>query len=133
MNRIAEDVDEEMRSTLRQLLDQTEFYSEIPTIDGLRATWDGTLWVLRTPENGFPWEENESADVFPIGEAFLQLDREPAPIDVVSADGRYVGTFPAGVTAMPVAFGPGGLAAFVELDEHGVQTVVVRRLPQEVR
>ena len=49
------------------------------------------------------------------------------PIDVLTADGRYLGSYPAG-TAMPIAFGPGGLTAFVESDELGVVTVVVRRL-----
>ena len=55
------------------------------------------------------------------------------PIDVVTAEGRYVGTFPAGATKMPDAFGPGGLAAFIELDDLDVASVVVRRLPAEVR
>ena len=39
----------------------------------------------------------------------------------------------ADATAMPSAFGPEGLVAFVERDELDVQTVVVRRLPPEVR
>ena len=34
---------------------------------------------------------------------------------------------------MPDAFGPGGLGAFIELDEFGVASVVVRRLPEAVR
>lgn len=34
---------------------------------------------------------------------------------------------------MPDAFGPDGLAAFIELDEFDVPSVVVRRLPVEVR
>jgi hypothetical protein len=33
------------------------------------------------------------------------------------------------VTEIPSAFGPDGLAAYVELDELDVPTVVVRRLP----
>ena len=102
-------------------------------MDGLRATWKGTLWVLRTPGGGWPWETDETGDLTPLGKNLLQLDREPAPIDVVTADGRYVGTFPAGATRMPVAFGPGGLAAFVEFDELDVPTVIVRRLPEKVR
>jgi len=55
------------------------------------------------------------------------------PIDVLTPDGRYLGTFPAEEMAMPGAFGPDGLAAFVEVDELGVQSVVVRRLPEGVR
>ncbi len=44
-----------------------------------------------------------------------------------------MGTYPTGATAMPDAFGPDGLAAFIELDELDVASVVVRRLPAEVR
>ncbi len=34
---------------------------------------------------------------------------------------------------MPVGFGPDGLVAFVEIDEFDVPTVVVKRLPDDVR
>ncbi len=34
---------------------------------------------------------------------------------------------------MPVAFGPDGLAAWVELNELDVPAVIVRRLSEEVR
>ena len=133
LRRAEQEEDEELAALQRELVEQVDFYDEVPVLDGLRATWDGTLWVLRTPENGFPWEVDEAVDVFPLGRDILELDREPAAIDVVTLDGRYVGTFPVGATAMPVAFGPGGLAAFVELDDLDVPTVVVRRLPAEVR
>lgn len=131
--RIKEEEDEDLAAMQLRALDRVEYYPEVPQLDDLAATWEGTLWILRTPTDGFPWEVNESADVFPLGVSLLKLDRQPAAIDVVSAGGRYVGTFPPGETAMPVAFGPGGLAAFVEIDELGVQSVVVRRLPLEVR
>lgn len=39
----------------------------------------------------------------------------------------------AGATAMPVAFGPDGLVAFVEFTELDEQHVVVKRLPTAVR
>lgn len=55
------------------------------------------------------------------------------PIDVLTPDGRYLGTFSADEVSMPGAFGPEGLAAFVEVDELGVQTVVVKRLPERLR
>jgi len=58
---------------------------------------------------------------------------EDGPIDVVSADGEYVGTFRTGATRMPNAFGPNGLAVFIERDEFDVATVVVRRLPGGAR
>ena len=56
-----------------------------------------------------------------------------APIDVLTAAGAYVGTYTTRATEMPDAFGPDGLAAFIELDEFDVASVVVRRLPTEVR
>ncbi len=133
LRRVEQEEDEELAALQRELVKQVDFYDEVPVLDGLRATWAGTLWVLRTPESGFPWEVDEAVDVLPLGRDLLELGREPAAIDVVALDGRYVGTFPAGATPMPVAFGPGGLAAFVELDELDVPTVVVRRLPTEVR
>ena len=131
--RIEAEEDEDLAEMQRRQVGRLEYYPVVPPIDAVRATWDGTLWILRTPENGFPWEENQSDDIFPLGRSLLQLDRAPAPIDVISADGRYMGTFPAGATAMPVAFGPGGLAAFVEIDELGIQALSVRKLPDKVR
>ena len=53
--------------------------------------------------------------------------RRDGPIDVLT-DGEYVGTYRAGATKMPDAFGPEGLAAVVELDEFYVAMVVVRRV-----
>ena len=133
VERIKEEEDEDLAAMQLRALDRLEYYPQVPQLDGLAATWNGTLWILRTPTEGFPWEANESADIFPMGVGLLKLDRLPAAIDVVSAGGRYVGTFPPGETALPVAFGPDGMAAFVEIDEIGVQSVVVRRLSPEVR
>ena len=56
----------------------------------------------------------------------------PGAIDVVTADGGYVGTFATEATALPDAFGPDGMAAFIELDEFDVASVVLRRLPMAV-
>ena len=87
------------------------YYHEIPVLHGLSTTWEGRIWVQRRgehPESG-------------------------GPIDVVTADGEYVGTYSTDATAMPDAFGPDGLAAFIELGEFDVASVVVRRLPVEVR
>ncbi len=88
-----------------------EYYHEIPVVRTLRTSWEGTIWVQRRGED-------------------RASDR---PIDVLGADGRYLGTFAADATAMPSAFGPGGLVAFVERDELDVQTVVVKRLPPTLR
>ncbi|MCY4574972.1 MAG: 6-bladed beta-propeller [Gemmatimonadetes bacterium] len=90
---------------------ETPSYHEIPVLHGLSTTWEGRIWVQRRgehPESG-------------------------GPIDVVTANGEYVGTYSTEATAMPDAFGPDGLAAFIELDEFDVASVVVRRVPTEVR
>jgi len=87
------------------------FYHEIPVLRSLSATWEGRIWVMRR------------------GDELI----DDGPIDVMTAGGEYVGTYPSGATAMPDAFGPDGLAAFVELGEFDVSRVVVRRLPVEVR
>ncbi len=92
-------------------LAEVPFYPVIPVIRRLSATWDGRIWALRDGDEIF----------------------EDGPIDVLTADGGYVGTYRAGATKMPDAFGPDGLAAFIELDELGVARVVVRKLPAEVR
>ncbi len=87
------------------------YYPEIPVLRGLSTTWEGNIWVRRRGD------EPESH----------------GPIDVVTADGRYVGTFAKDATEMPDAFGPNGMAAFIERDEFDVARVVVRRLPEAVR
>ena len=95
----------------RRRIQNMEFYHEVPVVLDLQTSWEGTIWVLRRGE-------------------------EPAsdgPIDVLTPDGRYIGTFAAGATGMPDAFGPDGLAAFIERDEFDVASVVVRRLPTDVR
>ena len=81
---------------------------EIPVVLDLRTNPKGRIWVRRRGEDL-------------IGDG---------PIDVVTMDGRYLGSYPAD-TAMPTAFGPGGLLAFVERDEFGSNFVVVRRVVSE--
>lgn len=55
-------------------------------------------------------------------------------IDLITPDGRgYLGSYAPGAMALPSAFGPDGLVAFIEQDDLDVQTVVVKRLPPEVR
>ena len=53
---------------------------------------------------------------------------EKGPIDVISADGVYLGTLEPGEFKVPDAFGPGGLTAWIETDEMDVPRVVVKRL-----
>jgi len=92
-------------------LPEAPFYHELPVLRALSTTWEGRIWVQRRGD------EPES----------------DGPIDILTADGEYIGTYQASETEMPDAFGPGGLAAFIELDEFDVARVVVRRLPVGVR
>ena len=102
----------EAQEGARERVKRTELYPEIPVLRGLRATWDGSFWVQRRGDD--PWDDN-------------------GPIDVLGPDGEYRGTFAPGEPGMPLAFGPDGLIAFVEHDEMDVATIVVKRLPAEVR
>ena len=104
----------EMVAEMRADIEGMRFNHEIPVVVSLRATWEGGLWVRRRRE-GDPWEGAVGV------------------IDVWSSDGRYVGTLPPGDPPIPDAFGPDGLAAWVELDELDVPTIIVGRLPPGVR
>ena len=97
---------------VRKRIEDREFYPEIQIVRQLSATWEGGLWIRRPGED--PWDSG-------------------GPIDVFGPDRQYVGTFAAGTVGMPVAFGPDGLVAYWEVDELDVPTIVVKRLPAEVR
>ena len=96
---------EGLKRTRRAYLEVLPSADEIPVVVDMRTTWEGEIWVRRRGE-----------DLLSDG-----------PIDVLTADGRYLGSYPSD-TAMPTAFGPGGLLAFVEKDEAGLNTVVVKRV-----
>lgn len=100
------------REAQRAGVENMQFHAEVPVIAAVRVTWDGSLWVERSTEPG---------------------TSGPGAIDVLALDGRYVGTLAAGQLEMPDAFGPDGLAAFVETDEFDVPVITVRRLPRQVR
>ena len=95
-----------MADAMRRNAESMEFYPVIPVVRSLRTSWEGNIWVQRRGEE-------------PVSDG---------SIDVLTPDGRYLGTFAADATAMPSAFGPDGLVAFVERDELNVQTVVVKRV-----
>ena len=103
------------RARALERIEQLEFFEEVSIIRNLKTGWDGEIWVQRHGE--------DPADRY-------------GPVDVLAMDGRYLGTFPAGTIRLqtavrPVglaAFGPDGLAAFIERDELDVKTVVVGRL-----
>jgi hypothetical protein len=84
------------------------FADQVPVLARVVADWDGHLWVERT--GAMPGEDG--------------------PIDLLDADadGTYYGTLGPGSFEIPSAFGPDGLAAWVETDEFDVQHVVVRRI-----
>ena len=96
----------ELRNRRRARIANLEFHNEIPVIRALYTSWNGMIWVRRRGD--------EPVSV--------------GPIDVLDAAGRYVGSYRTGATEIPDAFGPGGLVAFIEKDELGVETVVVKRL-----
>jgi 6-bladed beta-propeller len=94
----------QVRRTMAEALRDAEFAAVIPVIAGMQVDSRGNLWIAR---------------------AGPALDR-PGSIDIVSAQGRYLGTV-AGM-ALPAVFSPGGRAAFIRTDALGVQRVVVVRL-----
>ena len=95
---------EAARSSTRAFLEALPAASEVPVVRDLRTTWDGLIWVQRRGDE-------------PVSDG---------PIDVLTVEGRYLGSYPAGTT-MPDAFGPGGLVAFIETGELGESTVLVKR------
>jgi hypothetical protein len=97
---------EEVERRFRQQIDDMRFPATYPHVATLSADGEGRLWVERY---GHP-------------------PAEPGPIDVITPNGTYVGTLPAGQPGMPIAFGPQGLAAFVDLDALDVPTVRVVRI-----
>ena len=112
------------RAAARATIESGTFHPEIPVIGEIRTTPDGFVWVRRQdPEFGGqrrPGGYTRTAD-------------EDGPIDVFDPDGNYVGTFPAGGRRMPGAFGPGGLVAYWETDDLDILSVVVYRLPENLR
>ena len=108
----------------RETIENATFHPEIPVIGEIRATPDGFVWVRRQdPESGGPRRTR----------GYTRTADEDGPIDVFDPDGSYVGTFPAGGMRMPGAFGPGGLVAYWETDELDILSVVVYRLPENLR
>ena len=102
---------DQVKEMMRERIENTGFYPEIPVVQQLAAGWEGTLWV-------------ERSEVDPS---------EDGPVDLVSSAGEYLGTLDADGPGVPSAFGPNGLAAYIERDEMDVPRVVVRRLPEELR
>lgn len=90
----------------RMRIANLEFFEEVSILRHLRTGWDGEIWAQR--HGADPFDDN-------------------GPIDLITMDGGYLGSYRAGALEMPAAFGPDGVVAFVEEDELGVRTVVVKR------
>lgn len=82
------------------------FADEVPVVADLSVDWDDRIWVTRSGTDG----------------------GDNGPTDIVTPDGRYVGTLAADELRTPDAFGPDGLLAYIDLDELEVPTVRVIRL-----
>jgi hypothetical protein len=93
------------RSVLEAQLETMKFWPEIQVVQRLAADPAGRLWVQRFGGVG-----------------------EPGPVDILAADGATIATIPAGAFSIPIAFGPDGLAAWIERDELDVPYVRVARL-----
>ena len=91
---------------LRARVETMEFGDEIPVLAGMAVDWSGRIWIERTGQR--------------VGER--------GPIDLIDTEGSYVGSVAPENFRIPDAFGPNGLAAYIETDEMDVPRVVVRRL-----
>ncbi|MXW16383.1 MAG: hypothetical protein F4139_00420 [Gemmatimonadetes bacterium] len=96
----------QMRETFLTQVETMVFADEIPVIAGMAVDREGRFWITRAPT----------------------VVGGDAPTDILTPNGDYLGTLPAGGLSIPDAFGPNGLIAFIETDDVGVQRVRVIRL-----
>ena len=83
------------------------FADAIRIVTGLAVDWEGRIWVERAGKD--------------VG--------EEGPIDLITADGKYLGTVSPKGVRIPDAFGPGGLMAYItKTDDLDVPMVVVKRV-----
>lgn len=95
----------QVRALAMQALGTLTFAETVPIIQALAVDPAGRIWVRRAGSR--------------------EYDR--GPVDLLTPDGRYLGTLPEG-TRIPAAFGPDGLVAHIETDDLDVQRVAVGRL-----
>lgn len=98
----------DMTEVMRNQIENMIFYPEIQVIERIAADWQDRIWVQRA--SGDPGE--------------------PGPTDVITADGGYLGTLPPDGLRIPSAFGPDGLAVWIETDEYDAERVVVARITE---
>jgi hypothetical protein len=91
--------------SVEKMLEDAIFMDSIPVVRRIETDPQGRLWIGRT-----------ASDLGPRG-----------PVDLVYADGRYIGTLPN--EELPNAVSRTGRAAYIQRDENGVERVVVKRLP----
>ena len=120
---------DEMVAGMRDAVANAGFMPEVPIVRDLRTTWEGAIWVWRWGSD--PLAQID-AQVAPSGEGSEGEQAAAGWIDVLSLEGEYMGTLSLEDTPMPDAFGPGGLAAFVETDEFDVPTIILKRLPATI-
>lgn len=101
------DMQQQLHAMMVRQVETMVFTEEIPVIANLAVDPRDRLWIAR---------------MGPMGDAAA------GPTDILEADGRYIGTLPADGLRIPAAFGPGGLMAYIDSDEMGVETVRVIRL-----
>ena len=92
--------------SIEQMLRDATFLDVIPAVARMQTDPQGRIWAQRTAQD----------------------QKQYGPIDILTGDGRYIGT----VTGMrtPAAVSKAGRAAYIEPDEElGVERVVVRKLP----
>lgn len=95
---------------IREIVAGMEFADVIPAIRELRVDGHGRLWIQR------------------YGDTY----DDPGPIDVVTADGGYLGTLPA--MPMPDEFGSDGRVAWMQNGRDvDVERVIVRGVPASLR
>ena len=90
----------------REGVEELVFADEVPVIGDIEVDWEDRIWVTRRAADG---------------------NRE-GPVDIVTPDGRYIGTLAADGLRPPDASGPDGLLAYIERDEFDLPTVRVIRL-----
>ena len=114
----------------REAIESMEFADEVPLVDDLLTAWDGTIWVRRPPTSDFSFDLSANPSGHNLQRALQtnQMNRPPAPIDLLTPDGQYLGTIPATQARWPAAMGPEGRVAYIEVDELGVPTVLVGRV-----
>lgn len=103
---VDEDLAERIRANQLAQVDNMVFTEVIPAIAGMAVDAGDLIWVERTGPGG----------------------DGPGPIDILTADGEYIGTLPADGPRIPDAFGPDGLMAYIETGEFDVPIIRVIRV-----